>query len=237
MVEHAGRQRKPFANGIAKPKKPVAHKEQRFLRDKAKQAEFVEKLVQFKMHEINRLQGNNYTGTDHQVANELLHRVLLLGTQVGVVSDQNKAGIGRRTGKFCVYGKQYTVSLALHTAKTDEAQPPQVASLASEYADLTFAEVVDKFQALHGTGIYTETVRNATRVANEKRRLHGVERLDYALRNPREDNYMTQARVLADAYKIVRWKPVIDLCCSVLGSNAVAPFYYSPLTNALKQLS
>ena len=45
---------------------------------------------------------------------------------------------------------------------------------------------------------------------------------------------MTKAFVLADVYQIVRWKPAIDLCCSVLGSNATAPFFYSPLTNALK---
>ena len=94
---------------------------------------------------------------------------MLLGTQVHVITGSNKAGIARRTAKFSIYGKLYTVSLALQTELTNEEQPPQVASLASTYEGLSFTDVANKLQKIHGKGIYAEGARSATAVANNKR--------------------------------------------------------------------
>ena len=95
---------------------------------------------------VHRLHGHTFKGSVHLVANELLRRVLALDAKVRVVHDKQAE---RRTAKVKVYGKTYTVSLDVNTAKTDEQQPPQVASLSSEYKDeykdLSFAEVVELF--------------------------------------------------------------------------------------------
>ena len=46
---------------------------------------------------------------------------------------------------------------------------------------------------------------------------------------------MTRKQILSDIFKIVGWKPFIDLCCSVTGGNACAPLYYDAMSDALKQ--
>ena len=46
---------------------------------------------------------------------------------------------------------------------------------------------------------------------------------------------MVTEPILAEVYSRVGWKPAIDLCCSVTGSNACAPFYFDAMSDGLRQ--
>ena len=68
-----------------------------------------------------------------------------------------------------------------------------------------------------------------------KKKLTGNRRRLYALKFPREDNYMVKFEIISEVFILVGWKPFIDLCCNVIGSNALALFFFSGMTDALRQ--
>lgn len=59
-----------------------------------------------------------------------------------------------------------------------------------------------------------------TKLAHEDQNL-------FHLRHSAEDNYQTNDEVLQGIFALTGWEPVIDLCSSVTGDNATAPFFYS----------
>jgi hypothetical protein len=54
----------------------------------------------------------------------------------------------------------------------------------------------------------------------------------FALKYTVDDNYKTNPGKLAQVYELVRWKPFLDMCSNVIGSNSTAPFYYDPMSEA-----
>ena len=54
------------------------------------------------------------------------------------------------------------------------------------------------------------------------------------MRHPEDDNYQTKETQTAYVYWLARWKPIVDMCCDMVGSNAQAPFYYDAQSDALK---
>ena len=43
------------------------------------------------------------------------------------------------------------------------------------------------------------------------------------------------SKVLGELYELIGWKAVVDPCCNVIGSNALAPLYFDAMTDALLQ--
>ena len=43
---------------------------------------------------------------------------------------------------------------------------------------------------------------------------------------------MLLTEVLGELYELVGWKAVVDLCCDVIGSNALAPLFFDAMTDA-----
>ena len=58
-------------------------------------------------------------------------------------------------------------------------------------------------------------------------------RRDLSLSQPKEDNYMLNAKVLQSMISILGWVPIVDICCDTLGSNALAPLYLDARVDAL----
>ena len=42
--------------------------------------------------------------------------------------------------------------------------------------------------------------------------------------------------VFAEILKKIDWYPILDICCDVLGSNALALFYFDARSDSLQQL-
>ena len=76
---------------------------------------------------------------------------------------------------------------------------------------------------------------SATARRNFKKNLSGEDRSKYALKHPRDDNYLTKNALLARIYKKLGWKPVVDVFCTPGGGNATGPFYYDAESDAFHQ--
>jgi hypothetical protein len=57
----------------------------------------------------------------------------------------------------------------------------------------------------------------------------------FALKYAVDDNYKTNPEILAQIYDKIKWKPAIDMCSNVIGSNSTAPFYFDPMSEAREQ--
>ena len=56
-----------------------------------------------------------------------------------------------------------------------------------------------------------------------------------AAHNQLSNNYKLKDAVLDDIVQLTRWAPIIDICCSVDGLNALAPLFYDASADALQQ--
>ena len=65
-----------------------------------------------------------------------------------------------------------------------------------------------------------------------KAKLDPKDRNMFALKRPADDNYMLKSKWLGEILLKVRWKPVLDICCNVLGTNALAPLYFDANSNS-----
>jgi len=74
--------------------------------------------------------------------------------------------------------------------------------------------------------------RNSSAKFNFKARLTPKDRNLFSLKRPADDNYMLKSRWLGEILRKVRWKPVLDICCNVLGTNALAPLYFDANSNS-----
>ena len=54
--------------------------------------------------------------------------------------------------------------------------------------------------------------------------------------NQSSENYKLHDHILDDLVRIVRWAPILDLCCSMDGLNSLAPLYFDASQDALRQL-
>ena len=61
------------------------------------------------------------------------------------------------------------------------------------------------------------------------------DRSKYALKHPRDDNYLTKNALLAKIYRKLGWKPTVDMCCTPGGGNSTGPFYYDAESDAFHQ--
>ena len=49
------------------------------------------------------------------------------------------------------------------------------------------------------------------------------------------DDYKTTPAMLRKIYSRVQWKPALDMCSNPIGTNSVAPLYFSAMVDALRQ--
>lgn len=68
-----------------------------------------------------------------------------------------------------------------------------------------------------------------------KRRLDPENRNLLALKHIDFDDYRTNAEVVYDVYRRVGWKPYIDMCANIIGSNSLCPLYYDADSDATQQ--
>ena len=61
------------------------------------------------------------------------------------------------------------------------------------------------------------------------------EQLLLSLKSPAMDNYSFNREQFPDLCDRARFLPLVDMCCDVLGTNAMCPFYYSARTDARQQ--
>jgi len=58
------------------------------------------------------------------------------------------------------------------------------------------------------------------------------EQLLLSLKSPAMDNYSFNREQFPDLCNRAKFLPLVDMCCDVLGTNAMCPFYYSARTDA-----
>ena len=54
------------------------------------------------------------------------------------------------------------------------------------------------------------------------------------LKHTELDDYVTEVKFLRALYRRIKWKPALDLCTNPIGSNALAPLFFSAMCDALK---
>ena len=180
---------------------------------------------------INEL---NWSGTDHDVAMDLINQVRQLKVPLRKIGRSREGEVeALEILRFAVQGK--TVHVRNDHDETAAGPTEPMISTKCIDDDKEVDDILTSCRNRHeDLEIPDEPAEESSATArrNFKKGLSNEDRSKYALKHPRDDNYLTKIALLASVFRKLGWKPTVDICCSPGGGNATGPFYYDPESDA-----
>ena len=176
----------------------------------------------------------NWSGTDHDVAMDLINQVRQLKVPLRKIGRSREGEVeALEILRFAVQGKTVHVRNDHDETAAGPTQPMISTKCIDE--DQEVNDILTSCRNRHeDLEIPDEPAdeSSATARRNFKKGLSNEDRSKYALKHPRDDNYLTKIALLASVFRKLGWKPTVDICCSPGGGNATGPFYYDPESDA-----